>query len=163
MIAVRRNTFETNSSSTHCLCYEKSVELKSEDLEKLKEAYIIKPFTESEIVDYYDDSISEFRDKLRYFYTAYLQNSCNDTAFMRKLSEICPNVLFCDDFSDFRYIIEDLDWLFSETDCLTDDDIIKILLYGNIYFGDRDSERYMDKIDAISYDKKKYFSISFSG
>lgn len=163
MIAVRRNTFETNSSSTHCLCYEKSVELKSEDLEKLKEAYIIKPFTGDDIVNYYDSGISEFKDKLRYFYTAYLQNSCNDTAFMRKLSKICPNVLFCDDFSDFRYIIEDLDWLFSETHALTDDDIIKILLYGNIYFGDRDSERYMDKIDAISYDKKKYFSISFSG
>ena len=167
MFSVRKNTFETNSSSTHCLCYEKSVELKSEDLEKLKEAYIIKPYTQEEIDDVME--ITSIKAKLRYFYTLYIQANHTSNKFMRKLKNIVPNVIFSEEFPDETYILEDGDSFMeggyfapAEYEILTDDLLTKLLLYGKIYFGDRDRESYSDKVYDIEH-SDAYFSMVWSG
>lgn len=168
MISIRRNTFETNSSSTHCLCFEKSVSIVPEDLEKLKEAYIIKPYTYEEVDDGME--ITSIRDKLRYFYTLYIQADHVGKVFMTMLKQLVPNVIFSEEFSTNTYIFEDGEYFFSgccygdpaECDDLTENDLIKLLLYGTIHFGDRDRESYYDKISDIVHDKN-YFSVEWSG
>lgn len=172
MIQVRRNVFETNSSSTHSLSMTNEYINDTEfDDFAFENTYIIKSFKEHEI-----DDIMEFhsiKDKLRYFLTLYYQtldtdlNSCK-VKFMKLLKKIFPNAIFSLEL-EYSYVFEDGEYFFDnyyntpECDKLMDEYTLKkFMLYGTINFGDRDSETYCDKINHIRYNKD-FWNVDWSG
>lgn len=134
-INIRKNVFETNSSSTHCLVLSKEENLEVHE-ELFQKEYIIKPWVEN--YDYktpldspfpppwakankenYELKLESIEDKLTYFLTMYYQSNhgCymdsdnSDTKFMKRLQRLFPNTIFalkCDDNSS--YILEDGEW-----------------------------------------------------
>lgn len=163
MLTVRKNTFETNSSSTHCLCFSKDRSIVLDET-ALHEAMIIEPLTYEEIDE--QMTFTTVRDKLRYFLTVYEQADFSGCKFMQILQKLCPNVVFKHTFSTNKYVLEDAEWFFSydepESDKLTEEALKEVLLVGTIYFGNRDNENYFDKIDSITHDDSM-FSVSWSG
>lgn len=161
MIQIRRNVFETNSSSTH------SLSMTSKDISEsefnnyvFEQQYIIKPFNRDEI----DDAMEFYsiEDKLRYFLTLYYQ-SWDDTPdsdkaeFMKLLKFVFPNAVFSLEF-DHNYVFEDGEYFFDSyydkaecTKLMDEYTLKKFMLYGAINFGDRDREEYSDKINYIRY------------
>lgn len=161
MFQVRRNVFETNSSSTHSLSMTKEYINETEfDDDVFNRKYVIKPFKSDDV-----DDVMEFHsveDKLRYFLTLYYQ-SWDDTPdsrkedFMRLLKKVFPNTIFSLEFGH-PYVFEDgeyfFDGYFDAPECveLIDEYTLKkFMLYGTINFGDRDREEYSDKINRIRY------------
>lgn len=133
MIKIRRNVFETNSSSTHCLVFTKKDKLEvHEDL--FQKEYIIKPWTNDDEKkalhippwaklnkENYELKLESIEDKLTYFLTMYYQSNYDcymasgnlDTEFMKRLQKLFPNTIFalrCTDNS--KYILEDGEYFF---------------------------------------------------
>ena len=163
MLTVRKNTFETNSSSTHCLCFTKE-HTETADVSILNSAMIIEPFTEDEVD--YEMTFTTLRDKLRYFLTVYEQADFAGRNFMKMLQRLCPNVVFKHTFSNNNYLLEDAEWFFGygecESDVFTEELLKEFLLYGTIYFGSRDDEEYSDKVEQIKHNDD-FFSVQWSG
>lgn len=163
MLTVRKNTFETNSSSTHCLCFSKQHETNADET-ILNSAMIIEPFTDTEVD--YEMTLTTLKDKLRYFLTVYEQADFTGNCFMQMLQRLCPNVVFRHTFSNSKYLLEDAEYFFHYDECESDEfteSILKeFLLYGTVYFGSRDDEDYMDKIDSITSNNDT-FSVKWSG
>jgi hypothetical protein len=172
MINVRRNVFETNSSSTHCLALnrEQTYEI-HEDL-FLKD-YLIKAWSENNEPPYssgkFELELKSIEDKLTYFLTMYYQSWYDDNGkeFLQKLQKLFPNTIFvlkCDDSGN--YILEDGEYLFDEDEVvklesLTDNQLKAFMEYGTIYFGNRDDESYSDFLDYEL--NNKHIIVKFSG
>ena len=172
MVQIRRNVFETNSSSTHSLSMTNKYinDTEFDDL-VFENTYIIKPFKSDEVDDTME--ITSVKDKLRYFLTLYYQ-SWDDTPdsrkdeFMKLLKKIFPNTIFSLEIGH-QYIFEDgeyfFDSYFDTAECvkLIDEYTLKkFMLYGTINFGDRDREDYYDKVNRIRYNKDLW-SVDWSG
>lgn len=174
MIQIRRNIFETNSSSTHSLSMtnEHISDAEFDDL-VFEKTYVIKPFRSDEVDDTME--LSNVKDKLRYFLTLYYQDwYYNDSGsigeqFMRLLKKTFPNAVFSLEFRH-EYVFEDGEYFFhgccgypAECEKMTDEYILKkFMLYGTINFGDRDREEYSDKVSHIHYNKDLW-DITWSG
>ena len=188
MINIRRNIFETNSSSTHCLTLNSDQDYEVHEELFLKE-YIIKPWSDINEPPYvktkvnsenaaYDLKLTSIEDKLTYFLTVYYQANYSDymssgdigSEFLQRLQKLFPNTVFalkCDDSN--RYILEDGEYLFDTSDygeakslmALTDDQLKTFMEYGVIYFGDRNYGPYSD---FIYYSlNSKHILVKFSG
>lgn len=174
MIQVRRNVFETNSSSTHSLSMTNEYinDAEFDDL-VFEKTYIIKPFKSDEVDDTME--LSSVQDKLRYFLTLYYQawyyNEPGSVGekFMRMLKKVFPNAVFSLEFGH-EYIFEDGEYFFhgccgypAECEKMMDEYTLKkFMLYGTINFGDRDWEEYYDKVNHIQYNKDLW-DITWSG
>ena len=172
MFKIRRNVFETNSSSTHCLALnrEQAYEI-HEDL-FLKD-YLIKAWSENNEPPYssgkFELELNSIEDKLTYFLTMYYQSWYDDNGkeFLQKLQKLFPNTIFvlkCDDSSN--YILEDGEYLFDEDEivkleALSDTQLKAFMEYGTIYFGSRDDERFSDFLDYEL--NNKHIIVKFSG
>ena len=89
MVKIRRNTFETNSSSTHSLSIPKeSVLTNNDDIKLLQLEGIITPFRYGE----YDGEFlhipkEDIIGKLRYLYSAFLQNGRENVNLFREIQK----------------------------------------------------------------------------
>lgn len=112
MLKIRKNVFETNSSSVHTLTVKKDLNADEDILKLTKE--IIYPFAEEELkeLQYGDDLyiFTSIRDKLRYIWTCAIQANELDKGY-KLLKEIFPNVDFI--YKPYEYIFEDCEWLFN--------------------------------------------------
>lgn len=164
MVKIRNGCFETNSSSTHALCLDTSNKYPKYTQEHLDAfTYTVLPFKD----EGFDEPhvFSDLTDKLRYFWTIWLQKSFyghDETlfqAFMGKLQSIVPNAVFAYQFPHYTedttwYTInnntkymEDSDYVLDEEDSnnilhWSVDKIKDFLLNGVIVFGDRDNYDY---------------------
>ena len=164
MIKIRKNCFETNSSSTHALCLDTKNNFPRYTQEHLDAfTYTVQPFKD----DGFDDPhiFSELTDKLRYFWTIWLRQSFyghDETLFqefMGKLQSIVPNAVFAYQFPHYTEVttwysingntayMEDSDYVLDEEDSenilyWSVDKIKDFLLNGVIIFGDRDNYDY---------------------
>lgn len=150
MFKIRKNVFETNSSSTHSLSITDTspvTEDESKYLEHLN--LIIEPFSSDEVQ--HGLIITDIKNKLRYLLTAYYQAGGHDqgeaSRFMQNLQKIVPCVLFCDNFEPFTYVMEDVEYLFDDypdieiKPWIDDPEKIKqFLLRGEIRYWNRDDE-----------------------
>ena len=164
MITIRKNTFETNSSSTHCLCFNKNSDSSSVDESILEESMIISPFTYQEVDAYM--TLTTLKDKLRYLLTVYVQCDYFGKPFMQMVQELCPNVIFQQTFTPHNYVFEDADYFFQydepESDSFKKDTLKQFLLTGTVYFGSRDDCEFMSEISSITHNKE-IFSVAWSG
>ena len=156
LIQIRRNIFETNSSSTHAFAFYK--QLKPEiDFENYEA--IIDYYHKDADLDYPIHTFDDLESKLRYFYTVYCyEANPNDTCineacknFMEKIFHIFPKVKWVDpptdQYSEVFYL-EDVNYVFYDGEFSYEDelhhklsseeDIKNFLQNGVIYFGDRD-------------------------
>ena len=157
MIQIRRNTFETNSSSTHAFAYHKVNKL---DIDFENYEANITPFLRDEKITIPIHKFESVEDKLRYFYTQYRHYWKPDDEdwyryttlhnFMQLIFEIFPKVKFD---LDEKYGYYDLLYL-EDADCVFDDywndpedlynqikdveTMKKFFNEGIIYFGSRD-------------------------
>ena len=135
---IRYNTFETNSSSIHCLTVLKDIKI---DDEVFNVKCKILPYTNDEIND--PKEFKTINEKLRYLWTLrckgqehYVESEKIDE-FTSMLKSIVPNVEFCE-IEDPAYMEDfesgfDYDLMFNETF------IKKWLSAGVGYFTERDS------------------------
>ena len=157
MIQIRKNTFETNSSSTHAFAFykEEKPEIDFENYEATIDYYHVDNF------NYPIHTFDDLESKLRYFYTLYCyysnpneeewdrNHACKN--FMEKIFNIFPKVRWVtppsDIYNEVLYM-EDADYVFytGSFSCgdelhhklITEADIKNFLQNGVIYFGDRD-------------------------
>lgn len=112
MLKIRKNVFETNSSSVHTLTVKKDLNADEDILKSTKE--IIYPFTEGELKELQcgDDLyiFTSIRNKLRYIWTCAIQANELDKGY-KLLKEIFPHVDFI--YKPYGYIFEDCEWLFN--------------------------------------------------
>ena len=181
MRQVRRNTFETNSSSTHAFAYHKKKTLNI-DFENYEAD--IEPFLKDYKVDIPIHKFESVEDKLRYFYTQYRwywkpddEDWYNYTTlhnFMELIFKIFPKVKFN---LDENYSCGDLLYL-EDADCVFDDyfddtedlynqikdmeTMKKFFNEGVIYFGSRDyyDHNPWDEIWHYNKDIEKIISVS---
>lgn len=162
MKTVRRNIFETNSSSTHAFAFYKQPkpEIDFENYEA-----IIDYYHKDADLDYPIHTFDDIESKLRYFYTVYCYESnphedevyrnqaCKN--FMEKIFGIFPKVKWVDppkDQYEETLYLEDVNYVFYEGSfsagdeihhmLITEDDIKNFLQNGIIFFGDRDAGNY---------------------
>lgn len=172
MLQIRRNVFETNSSSTHSLSMTKEYIDEIEfDTDVFVRKYIIKPFKSDDISD--EMEFHNVEDKLRYFLTLYYQTWEREldspcTEFMKLLKNVFPNTVFSLEF-ETTYVFEDGEYFFDNyfdaaecTELMDEYTLKKFMLYGTINFGNRDREEYSDKINHIRYNKELW-NIDWSG
>ena len=156
MIRIRKNTFETNSSSTHAFAFykENKPEIDFENYEETIEVYLDDNF------DYPIHTFDDLKSKLRYFYTQYCRYWKEDDDgwynmyaiknFMEIIFKILPKVTWVAPPED-RYSIvymEDGDCVWESNywgnkeelyDIIKDEETMKRFLQnGVIYFGSRD-------------------------
>lgn len=146
MKQIRKNTFETNSSSTHAIAFSDNYRKYSdEDLLNLKGTF--KPFTRNDVPKYlyvYDT----LEDKLRWLLSSIAQTSDEYSTLTIKslLAEVLPNAeLVLLDEDNYYYALEDIDIMWEEWDNkypgqkLEDKDtLIKFLKEGVVIWGSRD-------------------------
>lgn len=186
MFQIRKNCFETNSSSTHCLVINNSDLDKAIDENLFLKKYDVFGGKTHYLSQRYDgEYFEEIQDKLTYLVKIILMtngyekdmNAWSEASLklLNLLKEIFPNTDFSEvNPSNYEYYYEDGDWVldddldwYEEKDLpitmLLDKDILKHLFqYGVIYFGNRDDENYSDFIDEIERDDTK-LSASISG
>lgn len=149
MIQIRHNVFETNSSSTHSLSIPKeSVLTNNDDIRLIQLEEVVTPFCYEE----YDGEFlhipkEDIIGKLRYLYSAYLQNGRNNTEIFREIQKCVPNVIFQDTFVEYYYSIEDSEGLFDNRSDIfswvipSNYSMKKFLLYGEVFVWNRDNPR----------------------
>ena len=155
MKQIRRNTFETNSSSTHAIAFsDKYRKYTDDDLLNLKGTF--KPFTRDDVPEYlyvYDT----LEDKVRWLLSSIAQiNDEYSTLKIRSLlAEVLPNAeLVLPSENEYYYVLEDIDILWQEWENeypgqkLEDKDTLtKFLKEGVVIWGSRD----YCSIDRSSY------------
>lgn len=149
MVKIRRKTFETNSSSTHSLSIPKeSVLTNNDDIKLIQLEGIVVPFRYGE----YDGEFlhipkEDIVGKLRYLYSAFLQNGRENVNLFREIQKCVPNVIFQDTFEEYYYNIEDSEWLFDNSSDIfswvipSHYNMKKFLLYGEVFVWNRDNPR----------------------
>lgn len=118
MRQIRKNTFETNSSSTHAIAFsDKYRKYTNEDLLNLKGTF--KPFTRDDVPKYlyvYDT----LEDKLRWLLSSIAQYNPEDDIDLpikQLLKEVLPNAtLIYHGEKDFYYELEDIDIMWEDWD-----------------------------------------------
>lgn len=175
MLQIRKNVFETNSSSTHCLTINRDMQYEIHEDLFLKE-YIIKSWSGDYQPPYLNSSkcnceleLKTIEDKLTYFLTMYYQSWYDDNGkeFLQRLQKLFPNTIFVLKFDDSSsYILEDGEYLFDEDEAvkleaLSDNQLKAFMEYGIIYFGSRDDERFSDFLDYELNNKN--IIVKFSG
>ena len=161
MIKIRKNCFETNSSSTHALCLDVKNNYPKYTQEHL-EAFtdVVYPFSPGEASEFDDPHVFfELKDKIRYLWTVFVYNYLGDTdqeqeEFMCKLQTIVPQASFAYRFPKYnneQYIwfkdnaayMEDAKYVLNgEAHSVTRwtiEELKSFLLNGVIVFGDRDN------------------------
>lgn len=165
MIKIRSNCFETNSSSTHALCLDKTNKYPKYTEDHL-EAFtdVVYPFSPEEASEFNDPHVFvDLKDKLRYFWTIFVREYFGDTNkeqedFMCRLQTLVPQASFAykfphiqDDewtfFRDNAAYMEDANYVLDgDEDSVTRwsvDELREFLLNGIIVFGDRDNDDYI--------------------
>lgn len=147
MLQIRKNVFETNSSSTHSLSIPKeSVLTNNDDIKLIQLEGVVTPFCYEE----YDGEFlhipkEDIIGKLRYLYSAYLQNGRDNTEIFKEIQKCVPNVIFQDTFEEYYYNIEDSEWLFDNRSDIfswvipSHYNMKKFLLYGEVFVWNRDN------------------------
>lgn len=148
MIQTRTATFETNSSSTHALALGLDATLtKEQENEILQREYVITPYIGQE----YELELHTIEEKLKYLWTVYLQcwydedESFTRNDFMKLVQKVVPNAVYARQFTDAsKYVFEDAEWLYSDWKHKNwgEEELRDWLLYGTLYFGNRDNEDY---------------------
>lgn len=180
MISIRKNCFETNSSSTHALCLDTTSKYPKYTKEQLEEfSDIIYPFSEEEASQFDEPHVFEdIKDKLRYLWTIFIRECLGNTTleqerFMCKLQTVVPQTAFAYKFPvygenvwfrDNAAYMEDAGYVVADDDYNTDsivhwsvDELRELLLNGVIVFGDRDRYDYVlhqSCIDTFIKDNK---------
>lgn len=161
MISIRRNIFETNSSSTHAFAFYKQPkpEIDFENYEVIIDYY----HKDADLV-YPIHTFDDLESKLRYFYTVYcyeanpndegyVNQACKN--FMEKIFNIFPKIKWVappqDQYEEVIYL-EDVNYVFYDGEFSAHDelhhklaseaDIKSFLQNGVIFFGDRDAGNY---------------------
>lgn len=151
MFSTRKNTFETNSSSTHCLAFDGKV--KYDDQYLLNMCGVITPYQDGDDIQYDEINIyTRPEDKIKWILTSLRQanyetdhlNEYKNT-ISNYLKELCPNVKidFFDNLDSY-YEWEDIEYAWSdyelECNCLltSKEDFKKFLLQGTVIWGNRD-------------------------
>ena len=158
MIQIRRNIFETNSSSTHAFAYYKN---KNNTIDFENYEAIIDYYHKDADLIYPIHTFDDLDSKLRYFYTAYCyEANPNDEEFhrsqacknfMEKIFKLFPKVKWVDapkdQYEEVLYL-EDINYVFYDGEfsykdelhykLSSEEDIKNFLQNGVIYFGDRD-------------------------
>ena len=158
---IRLETFETNSSSIHCLTVLKDTKI---DDEVFNVKCKILPYTDDEIND--PKEFKTINEKLRYLWTLRCKGQdfgVDDEKideFTSMLKSIFPNVDFCE-IENPAYM-EDFEYGFDEIEMYDEIFIKKWFSDGIGYFtsrdyryGDRQMEYYIDKIRQYKYDANK--------
>ena len=172
MIKIRRNVFETNSSSTHCIALNNDQTYEIHEDLFLKE-YLIKAWSDLNVPPYssgkFELELKSIEEKLTYFLTMYYQSyyETGGKEFLQRLQKLFPNTIFvlkCDDSSN--YVLEDGEYLFDsdeivKLEVLSDTQLKAFMEYGTIYFGSRDDERFSDFLDYEL--NNKHIIVKFSG
>jgi hypothetical protein len=162
MKQIRKNVFETNSSSTHALCLDitnKYEKYTKEHLEAFTD--VIYPFSREEASKFSDPHVFvDLKDKLRYFWTIFVSDYFGDVdseqgEFMCKLQTLVPQASFGYKFPYYREHVwyrenaaymEDATYVLNgEEDSVTRwpiGELEAFLLNGVIVFGDRDNYDY---------------------
>lgn len=157
MIKIRKNVFETNSSSVHTLTVKKELNIDEDILKSIKE--IIYPFAEEELnaLNYGNELyiFTSIRDKLRYVWTLAIQSHGERKAY-KMLKEIFPKVEYI--YKPYNYIFEDGEWLFDDNeDDISDEWTIeqwkKWFVAGEVVVFSRD---FYDRYDDDTLDKSYY-------
>lgn len=156
MFKIRRNVFETNSSSVHTLTVQKALNIDGDILKNVKE--IIYPFAEEElsVLEYSDELyiFTSIRDKLRYIWTLAIQSHGERKAY-KMLKEIFPNVEYI--YRSYNYIFEDGEWLFDDSESFSDEWTIeqwkKWFVAGDVVVFSR---QLYDRYDDDTLDKNYY-------
>lgn len=150
MLQIRRNVFETNSSSTHSLSIPKeSVLTNNDDIKLIQLEGIVVPFRWGVEFDgeFLHIPKEDIIGKLRYLYSAYLQNGRNNTGIFREIQECVPNVVFQDTFEEYYYAVDDIEWLFYNSSDIYNwvgtsiDSMKRFLIYGEVFVWNRDNPR----------------------
>ena len=149
MIQIRRSVFETNSSSSHSLSIPKeSVLTNNDDIKLVQLEGVVTPFRNDE----YDGvfmhiSKEDIIGKLRYLYSAFLQNDRGNVYTFREIQKCVPNVVFQDTFEEYYYNVEDSECLFSNSSNIfswvipSHYNMKRFLLYGEVFVWNRDIPR----------------------
>lgn len=170
MIKIRKNCFETNSSSTHALCLDvtnKYPKYTKEHLEAFTD--VIYPFSPEDESKFNDPHVFfELKDKIRYFWTIFVREYFTNTNkdqedFMCRLQTLIPQASFAYRFPHLK----DDEWTFIGDNALymedaayvlegkseynkdgsvahwTKSELEAFLLNGVIVFGDRDNYDYV--------------------
>lgn len=172
MLQIRRNVFETNSSSTHSLTIWESTELTSEQEKRLKECdYIIEPIDSNWCTNESDIERTDLKGKLTYLWTLLLQADLQwykMNSILEVLHNIVPKVKFTVVPRESIYVYEDGDYGFDNwgkpgeiQPWLDNPQLLKaFLINGEVHQWDRDREDAKDKSDKDNLALKR---ISWSG
>lgn len=172
MLQIRRNVFETNSSSTHSLTIWESTELTSEQEKRLKECdYIIEPIDSNWCTNESDIERTDLKGKLTYLWTLLLQADLQwykMNSILEVLHNIVPKVKFTVVPRESIYVYEDGDYGFDNwgkpgeiQPWLDNPQLLKaFLINGEVHQWDRDREDAKDKSDKNNLALKR---ISWSG
>ena len=166
MVKIRKNCFETNSSSTHALCLDvtnKYPKYTKEHLEAFTD--VVYPFSEEEVHKFNEPHVFfELKDKIRYFWTIIVKDYLNmleqdQVQFMCKLQTLVPQASFAYRFPQYEkdsYMFIGDNAAYMEDACYVLEgksdynkdgsvahwpisDLEALLLNGVIVFGDRDN------------------------
>lgn len=168
MLSIRKNMFETNSSSTHCLVLN-SGDINSDiDEEIFLKKYKINFDKSPTIIDNDMDGgyFKSIEDKLAYFSQIICMYSFEERydeetvvgKFFSLLRKIFKNTDFGELYvRDQNYFYEDGDWLLTEgfrgeiniEPFLDESNLKRLFQYGIIYFGNRDDEAFYEFIHVI--------------
>lgn len=150
MITIRKNTFETNSSSTHAICFGTNEnKITSEELHKVNSTF--KYWTKDSKTNYSDyiNVYTTLEDKLTWLLTSMKQAGLENPFVINMkylLEKIMPNATFDYGNPDEHYYeFEDIDWLWNDWNdnpdgwsLLNEPTLIKFLCEGVVVWGDRD-------------------------
>lgn len=183
MIQIRKNVFETNSSSTHCLVINNEADFNEDVFNKKYDVFAGKSdpiyINGREIPG--GECFISVQDKLSYLMRLICMNLYNETDDMNSelpankllslLKELFPNT----DYSSVNhkkhdYYYEDGDWVLCDNfeeglelePFLNMSNLKNLFLHGVIYFGNRDDECF-DKFSQEVYKKAKSPKIFITG
>lgn len=156
---IRQNTFETNSSSIHCLVVSKDAKLK--DFTDLVLA--ITPYKDEEPDWWSDKQFKTVEEKLKYLWTirckaaSYHGYEDGVEKLTNSLKTIFSNCIFVEPDYEVAYL-EDFEYLFDNFLFCDEDFIRRLVSEGSIDFTTRDGdydnyeyENYIDKLHEYKY------------
>lgn len=175
MIQVRRNVFETNSSSTHSLTIWDSLELTPEQEKRLQDcSYCIEPVISNHMISEQDIEKDDLEGKLTYLWTLLLQANLPQYKFdsiLGIIQDVVPNVKFVMIPGASIYTYEDGEYGFDEFDSdnpgelqpwLDNPNLLKaFLINGEVHQRNRDVEEINDINNYLKYSALEH--IEWSG
>lgn len=123
MISIRKSCFETNSSSTHAVCYSKDTidynveRYTPEQLKKINKTF--KYWTQESSTQHRDRNIYlTLEDRLTWLLTSMKQSGLDNPYVIKvkyMLEQIMPNAIFdLGDIDDYYYEFEDIEWMWDD-------------------------------------------------